>query len=124
MKHIALALLASAAVLPLNASDYTDRLSAIPCHAHMALMDDAGAMNADERRAMEFLYSYMPFPDIACHDARFYLENVRASLKARREMPWGKLVPEREFMHFVLPVRVNNEDLDSSRMVLDRKSVV
>ena len=117
MKHIALALLASAAVLPLNASDYTDRLSAIPCHAHMALMDDAGAMNADERRAMEFLYSYMPFPDIACHDARFYLENVRASLKARREMPWGKLVPEREFMHFVLPVRVNNEDLDSSRMV-------
>ncbi len=117
MKHIALALLASAAVLPLNASDYTDRLSAIPCHAHMALMDNAGAMNADERRAMEFLYSYMPFPDIACHDARFYLENVRASLKARREMPWGKLVPEREFMHFVLPVRVNNEDLDSSRMV-------
>ncbi|MDE5656856.1 MAG: transglutaminase-like domain-containing protein, partial [Muribaculaceae bacterium] len=117
MKNIALALLASAAVLPLNASDYTSRLGSIPCHAPMAMMADAGAMTADERRAMEFLYSYMPFPDIACHDARFYLENVRASLKARREMPWGKLVPEREFMHFVLPVRVNNEDLDSSRMV-------
>ena len=32
-------------------------------------------------------------------------------------MPWGKLIPEREFRHFVLPVRVNNENLDNSRKV-------
>ena len=30
-------------------------------------------------------------------------------------MPWGATVPEREFRHFVLPVRVNNENLDMSR---------
>ena len=30
-------------------------------------------------------------------------------------MPWGKSVPDREWRHFVLPVRVNNEDLDLSR---------
>ena len=32
-------------------------------------------------------------------------------------MPWGRTVPEREFKHFVLPVRVNNENLDDSRKV-------
>lgn len=32
-------------------------------------------------------------------------------------MPWGRTIPEREFRHFVLPVRVNNEDLDSARQV-------
>ena len=32
-------------------------------------------------------------------------------------MPWGKVVPEREFRHFVLPIRVNNENLDDSRKV-------
>ena len=33
-------------------------------------------------------------------------------------MPWGKKwFPEREFRHFVLPIRVNNENLDDSRKV-------
>ena len=44
----------------------------------------------------------------------FYAANIESALKARAEMPWGKLVPEREFCHFVLPVRVNNEHLDSA----------
>ncbi len=70
-----------------------------------------------EREYMEFLYAYMPLPDITNYSDSFYLENVRMSLKAREEMPWGKTVPEREFRHFVLPVRVNNENLDSARMV-------
>jgi hypothetical protein len=33
-------------------------------------------------------------------------------------MPWGKTIPEREWKHFVLPVRVNNENLDDARTVL------
>ena len=43
--------------------------------------------------------------------------NVRASQKAADEMPWGKVIPEDLFRHFVLPVRVNNEHLDSARVV-------
>ncbi|MDE6084873.1 MAG: transglutaminase-like domain-containing protein [Muribaculaceae bacterium] len=70
-----------------------------------------------EREAMEFLYAYMPLPDMTDYTDSFYLDNVRLSLKAREEMPWGKNVPDREFRHFVLPVRINNENLDSSRMV-------
>lgn len=69
----------------------------------------------DEREAMEFLYTYMSDPDMAGYTPEFYLENVRSTLQARREMPWGQNVPEREFRHFVLPLRVNNESLDMSR---------
>ncbi len=32
-------------------------------------------------------------------------------------MPWGKDVPDLFYRHFVLPVRINNEHLDSARMV-------
>ena len=32
-------------------------------------------------------------------------------------MPWGDSIPEDIFHHFVLPVRINNENLDESRMV-------
>ncbi|MDR1524989.1 MAG: transglutaminase-like domain-containing protein [Tannerella sp.] len=74
-------------------------------------------MSLREREAMEFLYAYMPIGDIADYDGRFYLKNVRSSFKTREEMPWGKTIPEVIFRHFVLPVRVNNENLDESRIV-------
>lgn len=70
-----------------------------------------------ERECMEFLYAYMPLCDLADYPADFFRANVRLSLEARREMPWGKAVPDREFRHFVLPVRVNNENLDGAREV-------
>lgn len=75
------------------------------------------ALTGTRKQAMQFLYAYMPLPDIADRSAGFFLSNVDCSLLARKEMPWGKSVPVREFIHFVLPVRVNNEDLDSSRIV-------
>ena len=48
----------------------------------------------------------MALPDKTDYSKSFYAENVALSLQARREMPWGRTVPEREFKHFVLPVRV------------------
>jgi len=71
-----------------------------------------------EREAMEFLYAYMPLSDIADYDQSFFLEQVRYAFKARKEMPWGKNVPEDVFRHFVLVYRVNNENLDTARMVM------
>lgn len=68
-----------------------------------------------QRELLEFLYAYMPLPDMADYSGEFYKENVDLALRARKEMPWGESVPEREFRHFVLPVRVNNENLDMSR---------
>ena len=72
---------------------------------------------ADEKEALQFLYAYMPLGDIVNHDPEFYLQHYELTKQACNEMPWGKSVPERELRHFVLPVRVNNENLDSSRVV-------
>ena len=66
---------------------------------------------------MDFLYRYMPLPDSTDYSHEFYEQNVRLALQARAEMPWGRSVPEREFRHFVVPLRVNNETLDSARAV-------
>lgn len=74
-----------------------------------------GTLTAEERDALEFLYAYMPLADLADHDGDFYLAAVRTSLQARREMPWGPQIPDALFRHFVLPLRVNNEALDTFR---------
>ncbi len=71
----------------------------------------------EESEALHFLYAYMPLADITDYPTSFYLSNVRASLLARNEMTWGAKVPELLFRHFVLPLRVNNEPLDSARIV-------
>lgn len=70
-----------------------------------------------EREGLTFLYAYMPIGDITDYSGEYYLENLRLSEQTRREMPWGKVIPEDLFRHFVLPIRINNENLDDSRKV-------
>ena len=72
---------------------------------------------AEVEDALDFLYEGMPLPDSVDYPREFWEANVRMSVKARHEMPWGEKVPGREWRHFVLPLRVNNEDLDSFRIV-------
>ncbi|MGM0665777.1 MAG: transglutaminase domain-containing protein [Bacteroidota bacterium] len=69
-----------------------------------------------ESEALKFLFAYMPLSDIADYDGRFFLDNASLALKAREQTDWGKIIPENIFLHFVLPVRVNNENLDSFRL--------
>ena len=58
----------------------------------------------------------MPLNDLADYDGDFFLANADISLKARAETAWGKDIPEDIFLHYVLPYRVNNENLDSFRI--------
>ena len=74
-----------------------------------------------ETEALRFLIAYSPLSDLADYSGEFFLKNVRASFAARDTFSWGKTVPENLFRHFVLPVRVNNENLDSSRWVFFRE---
>ena len=74
-------------------------------------------LTADEQEALKFLYAYMPLADVTDYPTSFFADNVRMSFKARKEMPWGKNVPELLFRHFVVPIRVNNETLDNARSV-------
>lgn len=68
----------------------------------------------EERDALSFIYAYMPASDAADYTAELFMTNVRASLTARKEMAWN--IPENLFLHFVLPIRINNETLDTSRI--------
>lgn len=74
-------------------------------------------MTQPEREAMMFLYAYMTPGDIADYSGDFYLNNVRLALQTRKNTSWGKNIPDLIFRHFVLPVRVNNENLDNAREV-------
>lgn len=78
-------------------------------------------LTTEEHEALTFLYAYMPFSDLADYDNDFFLKNVRITFEARNYFSWGKTIPELVFRHFVLPCRVNNENMDTARMVFFRE---
>ena len=95
--------------------DLETRMSQLPNGDLFSILNED--MSLQEKEALQFLYAYMPLSDVTDYSGEYYLKNVRASYKAREEMPWGNDIPEREFNHFVMPVRINNENLDDSRFV-------
>ena len=50
-------------------------------------------LSSEQREAMEFLYAYMPLNDIADYDGAFFLNQVNASLEAKKTFSWGKTFP-------------------------------
>jgi len=68
------------------------------------------------KEALMFLFAYMPLSDLADYSGEFFLANADVALRARKESSWGKEVPLDIFLHYVLPCRVNNENLDSFRL--------
>jgi hypothetical protein len=74
-----------------------------------------------EQEALQFLYAYMPYSDLADYDQTFFLKQVRAAFATRDQFAWGKSVPEDIFRHFVLVYRVNNEDLDTARIYIQNQ---
>lgn len=85
------------------------------------LFDGMDTLDTETREALEFLYAYMPFSDLADYDQTFYLQQIRAAFKARQEFSWGEKIPEDIFRHFVLVYRVNNENLDTARLLMQRE---
>lgn len=95
--------------------DFQAKQAALPDGDLFAVFNQQ--MTPEEKEALTFLYAYMPIGDITDYDGKLYLDNIRSSFQAKQEMPWGDSIPEDIFRHFVLPIRVNNENLDESRMV-------
>lgn len=85
------------------------------------LFDGMDTLDTETREALEFLYAYMPYSDLADYDQTFYLQQIRAAFKARQEFSWGEKIPEDIFRHFVLVYRVNNENLDTARLLMQRE---
>lgn len=86
-----------------------------------ALFSGMDTLNNRDREALEFLYAYMPYSDLADYDGAFYLKQVRSAFEARDTFSWGKDIPEDVFRHFVLVYRVNNENLDTARIYMFRQ---
>lgn len=76
------------------------------------------ALTDEERILLKYLYAYMPLHDMADYDGEFFLAHVRRALEIREMSPWGRKIPDHIFLNFVLPYRVNNENIDNSREVI------
>jgi hypothetical protein len=79
-----------------------------------ALLDKG--LKMQEKEALEFLYAFMPLNDLSGYSPDFFLGNVNITLKAKADFPWSNSIPENVWLHYVLPVRINNENLDSFRI--------
>ena len=92
--------------------DLVSKIADLDC---AQIVDEAVSLcdNGQQKKAVEFLYAYMPVADIADYDPSLHVEGVKVACQAVKELGWN--VPEREFRHFVLPLRVNNENLDDHR---------
>jgi len=76
-------------------------------------------LSLKENEALKFLYAYMPLGDITNHNTSFYIKNIKSSFKVRKELNWE--ISDELFRHFVLPLRINDENLDSSRIVFEKE---
>ena len=78
-----------------------------------SLLSCGSGPKTEADRYVDFLYANMPWPDLAAQPLSYWQANVEKTLEVRDRMGWD--IPEREFRHFVLPLRVNNEPLDDFR---------
>lgn len=81
----------------------------LPCRLY------ADQYDAEAKRYAAWLSPYLATPDKTDYSEAFYEKNCRLSLEALHELQWN--IPDDIFRHFVLPVRVNNENLDMAREV-------
>jgi transglutaminase-like putative cysteine protease len=79
------------------------------------------ALTEEEAWALKYLFAFMPVNDMADYDGALFLSHVRQTLEIRRKVPWGTRVPDHLFLHFVLPYRVNTENIEDSRGILYRE---
>jgi hypothetical protein len=73
------------------------------------------AVPKDQRPGMAFLVANMPDGDLTSLKADFLLTNTDLAYKARKEVPWGKDIPEDVFLNDVLPYANVDEKRDAWR---------
>ena len=100
--------------------DYSHRVELLNGYEATAIVNDP-SLSAREKEILQFLYAYMPYGDMINYSGEYFLQNVRLSEQTRETFSWGKQIPEMLYRHFVVPVRVNNEDLDGARAVFFRE---
>lgn len=77
-----------------------------------------GNLTKEEETAMKFIYAYMSLNDLADYEGSLFLNHVRETFQILKMIPWGYKIPGSLFLHFVLPYRVNNENIEDCRGIL------
>ncbi|HBU80691.1 MAG TPA: transglutaminase domain-containing protein [Paenibacillus sp.] len=75
-------------------------------------------LTEEEAWALKYVYAYMPVNDMADYDGELFLSHVRRALDIRKRVPWGERVPDHLFLHFVLPYRINTENIEDFRGII------
>lgn len=75
-------------------------------------------LTAEEEWALKFLYANMPVCDLADYDGGLFLTHVRRAIAGRKKVPWGTRIPDGLFLHYVLPLRINNENLEDYQGII------
>ncbi|APO44275.1 transglutaminase [Paenibacillus xylanexedens] len=75
-------------------------------------------LTQEETWALKYVYAYMPVNDMADYNGDLFLSHVRQALDTRKRVPWGERVPDHLFLHFVLPYRINTENIEDYRGLL------
>ncbi|KRG12609.1 transglutaminase domain-containing protein [Lederbergia galactosidilytica] len=75
------------------------------------------AQTMDEELALKYLLAYMPLNDLADYDGALLLNHIREAFHIQNVVPWGEHVPPSLFLHFILPYRINNENIEDIRGV-------
>jgi len=78
-------------------------------------------LSKQEKEALDFIYRYSPLEDITEYGPDFWIANVKQTFEVKESTPWGNNIPDNIFRHYVLPVRVNNEAIDSARILFWRE---
>ncbi|OIP00195.1 MAG: hypothetical protein AUJ98_08855 [Bacteroidetes bacterium CG2_30_33_31] len=73
-------------------------------------------LNNEQKLNFSRIYRMMPLEDALDYSPKFHFENLKTTLEAKENMSWGNKISESDFIYFVLPLRVNNENLDTSRI--------
>ena len=125
LKFLSFFLLVSSTLLLVSCSedqldrDYSKKRFSVNDRSLFLVVDTV--KNKELKQALKFLYAYMPLGDISDYDASLYVDAAKISIASKYSTEWGPEIPEEIFRHFVLPLRVNNESLDSSRVIMNRE---
>jgi hypothetical protein len=98
-------------------NDFNERMEIASARKEALFSPFKSKLSLEQKEALQYLIAYMPLSDLADYDGKFFLLNADLALKTRKESSIVKNLPDDIFLHYVLPIRVNNENLDSFRLI-------
>lgn len=80
------------------------------------IIDEIDSIDCDIlRNDLKLLYAYMPAADIVGYPPQFFIREISTTRRALKESDRHDSIPEEIIRNYLIPLRVNNEELDDFR---------